>query len=92
MINTIIPHIDWKKGEDYLPFNELKKGSEVFMKQLSLFSAIIFIITPLAFGVETVLQNGLNGYEGCEDTYLSDQNGQNKNYGDAKILSLQGYH
>lgn len=41
---------------------------------------------------ELILQNGLNGYNGCTDTYLSDKSGQNENYGDESFTSLQGYH
>jgi hypothetical protein len=70
----------------------MKKGREVLMKKICLFSILIFILSALTFGVETVLQNGIGDYEGCEDTYLSDKDGQNTAFGGADMLSLQGYH
>lgn len=51
----------------------------------------ILLFSSLGMGGELILQNG-DDYEGCEDTYVSDDKWQENNFGDAKILSLQGYH
>jgi len=67
----------------------------MLMKKICLFSMTILTLTVFTFGFEMVLQNGLDGYGGCEDTYVSDddgQGGQNKNFGGGTMLSLQGYH
>ena len=40
--------------------------------------------------VDIVLQNGLDGYEGCEDTYLWMD--EKKTLGENGVLSVQGYH
>lgn len=58
--------------------------------------AILVFITMIngasLFATEILLQNGVDGYSGCEDTYLSDKSGQDENYGGSSMLSLQGYH
>lgn len=60
------------------------------MMVLLSFCSMLFMSNLLAD--EIILQNGVNGYSGCEDTYLSDKSGQNENYGGSSMLSLQGYH
>lgn len=75
------------KGKmNYLKFNE-----RFMMKNFSLFSIIILIFSAFSFAEEIVLQNG-DDYSGCEDTYISDDDWQNDNFGDETMTSLQGYH
>ena len=58
----------------------------------------VFLMTlfgmSMVLAETVVLQNG-DDYDGCKDTYLSDddgQDGQNTNFGDKTMCSLQGYH
>lgn len=61
-------------------------------KILSIISIATMLFSSIVMANEVVLQNGLNGYSGCDDTYVSDQSGQNENYGEESMMSLQGYH
>ena len=65
------------------------------MKPFSVLMALILFIGAGIVTAETiVLQNG-GEYSGCVDTYISDddgQDGQNTNFGDVDMCSLQGYH
>lgn len=56
------------------------------------FSFSIMFTLSIILANEVIMQNGVNGYSGCEDTYLSDKSGQDDNYGGSSMLSLQGYH
>ncbi len=56
-----------------------------------LFMVLIFAFSTFLSAEIITLQNGTN-YSGCEDTYVSDDDWQNDNFGGSNILSLQGYH
>ncbi len=60
-------------------------------KRYGFIALILVTLAAFTFSEEVILQNG-SDYSGCEDTYLSDQDGQNENYGEETMCSLQGYH
>lgn len=61
------------------------------MKTLKILYVILisaFFAASFADQEEIVLQNGLNGYDGCIDAFVHNQN-SSTNYGDATILEVR---
>lgn len=56
-------------------------------KRISFF-LILAVFVVYSSGVEITLQNGVNNYNGCADTYLNEEETQN-NFGMAQILNIQ---
>lgn len=62
------------------------------MKKTVFFLVVFLLASTSLQAVETkILQNGLDGYEGCEDTYLT-QEGKtgDKNHGSDPTFRLRG--
>ena len=57
-------------------------------KLLSLLTAVLFN-TAFAFSTEVILQNGLDGYAGCKDSYIT-EGSKEANYGDENTLIIEG--
>ena len=47
-----------------------------------------FVVVAFAGEVTDTLQNGLNSYDGCEDSYIYSQS-TSSNYGDETTMDLQ---
>ena len=66
------------------------------MKELKILSFLcIFVFFFIAFADEVTLQNGLNGYTGCEDAWVFgayyDRTQRDKNFGnDSKLTVFYG--
>lgn len=58
------------------------------IKFITLFLVLIFLHTHLTKAAELILQNGLNNYNGCGDTYLDSEIPQN-NYGRISSIKLR---
>ncbi len=63
------------------------------MKQIKFFLMLLgtgmFLVT-WSSQIEKVLQNGLEGYDGCEDAFVISKAGyENVNYGNADSLELR---
>lgn len=61
------------------------------MKNFIIISVILMVFSWVISADEIVLQND-DDYSGCEDTYVSDDDWQNDNFGEETMTSLQGYH
>lgn len=51
-----------------------------------------FLIVSFLWSENVTIQNGVNGYEGCIDSYLSDKGDEENNYGFSPTLKLQNDH
>ena len=54
-----------------------------------LFPIAVLIFSAFLFSEEIILQNGLNGYSGCEDSYITEDS-KDSNFGDENALTLEG--
>ncbi len=64
------------------------------IKKLIAMGLVIIAFSFIVGGDELVLQNGLNGYDGCVDAHISvgqEQGFVNKNFGSGQTI-ICGYH
>lgn len=59
------------------------------LKNYHIFSIAVLIFSAFSFSEEIILQNGLNGYSGCEDSYITEDT-KDDNFGDENKLILEG--
>ena len=58
-----------------------------FLKLLTVF--LLFACMQSLFADEVVLQNGLNGYEGCEDDWIADWTTSNTGSSDSLFAEFE---
>lgn len=51
----------------------------------------ISVFARISFCIEVVLQNGLNGYDGCDDSHIQCPLSPSANYSSSESLFLQNY-